>query len=70
MEIKLTRRQKTLIRKAVESGQFRNTEEIIAEALSLWEQRERAGNHALTARYTRWLLAQKGTVDPKIDLEF
>lgn len=41
MEVYLTPDQEAFIRRAVESGRFHRAEEAVAEALSLWEERER-----------------------------
>jgi putative addiction module CopG family antidote len=49
MEVHLTPDQEAFIRLAVESGRFRRSEEAVAEALSLWEARERARGEILDA---------------------
>jgi putative addiction module CopG family antidote len=41
MDVRLTPDQEAFIRQAVESGRFGSAEEAVAEALSLWEERER-----------------------------
>jgi putative addiction module CopG family antidote len=41
MNVELTSDQRAFVRKAIESGRFRRAEEAVAEALALWEQRER-----------------------------
>ena len=41
MEVRLTPDQETFIRQAVETGRFHHEEEVVQEALSLWEERER-----------------------------
>ena len=41
MEIQLTADQKAFIKHAIESGLFHREEEVVEEALSLWEERER-----------------------------
>jgi putative addiction module CopG family antidote len=42
MEVHLTPDQESFARQAVAAGRFRNEEEAVREALSLWEERERA----------------------------
>ena len=41
MNVELTPDQRAFVQKAIESGRFTREEEAIAEALALWEQRER-----------------------------
>jgi Arc/MetJ-type ribon-helix-helix transcriptional regulator len=41
MEVQLTSDQKAFARRAVESGRIRSEEEVVKEALTLWEDRER-----------------------------
>jgi Arc/MetJ-type ribon-helix-helix transcriptional regulator len=41
MEVQLTPDQKAFVRQAIESGRLGREEDAIAEALSLWEERER-----------------------------
>jgi putative addiction module CopG family antidote len=41
MEVHLTPDQVAFIRQAIESGRFRDPEDAVQEALSLWEGRER-----------------------------
>jgi antitoxin ParD1/3/4 len=41
MEVRLTPDQEAFVRQAVEAGRFRSEADAIAEALSLWEERER-----------------------------
>ncbi len=41
MDIHLTPDQEAFIRQAIEAGRFRNAEDAVQEALSLWEERER-----------------------------
>lgn len=41
MNVQLTPAQQALIEKAIESGRITREEEAIAEALALWEHRER-----------------------------
>jgi Arc/MetJ-type ribon-helix-helix transcriptional regulator len=48
MEVHLTPDQKAFVRQAVESGRLRREEDAIQEALSLWEERERARAEILT----------------------
>jgi putative addiction module CopG family antidote len=49
MEVHLTPDQKAFIRQAIESGRLNREEEAVQEALSLWEQRERARAEILAA---------------------
>ena len=49
MEVHLTPDQQAFVRQAVESGRLRRAEDAIREALSLWEERERARAEILTA---------------------
>jgi len=49
MEVLLTRDQEAFIRRAVETGRFMRPEDAVQEALSLWEERERARAEILAA---------------------
>ncbi len=49
MEVQLTPDQEAFIRQAIESGRLQREEEAIKEALSLWEERERARAEILAA---------------------
>jgi len=49
MEVELTPDQKAFARQAVESGRLHHEEDVIREALSLWEERERARAEILAA---------------------
>ncbi len=49
MEVNLTPDQRAFVRSAIESGRFRREEDAIEEALSLWEERERARAEILAA---------------------
>jgi Arc/MetJ-type ribon-helix-helix transcriptional regulator len=42
MEVHLTPDQQALVRQAIESGRLHGEEDAVQEALSLWEERERA----------------------------
>jgi len=42
MEVQLTPDQKAFVRQAIESGRISREEDAVKEALSLWEERERA----------------------------
>lgn len=42
MEVHLTDDQKAFVRQAIESGRYSREEDALQEALSLWEERERA----------------------------
>jgi putative addiction module CopG family antidote len=41
MNVELTADQRAFVQKAIESGRFSREEEAVAEALALWEERER-----------------------------
>ncbi|HWD98203.1 MAG TPA: hypothetical protein VG345_04180, partial [Bryobacteraceae bacterium] len=41
MEVQLTSDQKAFARRAMETGRLHNEEEVVQEALALWEERER-----------------------------
>jgi len=41
MEVQLTDDQRAFVRQAIERGRYRGEEEAIADALALWEERER-----------------------------
>jgi putative addiction module CopG family antidote len=49
MEVRLTPDQEAFVRQAIESGRFHRAEEAVAEALSLWEDRERKRAEILAA---------------------
>jgi Arc/MetJ-type ribon-helix-helix transcriptional regulator len=49
MEVVLTRDQEAFVRMGIESGRFIRPEDAIREALSLWEERERARVEILAA---------------------
>ena len=49
MEVRLTPDQEAFVRQAIETGRFRQAEDAIQEALSLWEQRERRRAEILAA---------------------
>ena len=49
MKVTLTPDQKAFIRQAIQSGRFRREEDAVEEALSLWEERERARAEILAA---------------------
>jgi Arc/MetJ-type ribon-helix-helix transcriptional regulator len=40
MEVRLSPDQELFIRLAIESGRFRDPQDAVPEALSLWEERE------------------------------
>ena len=42
MEVHLTPDQEAFIRRAVESGRYRTTEDAVREAMARWEENERA----------------------------
>jgi putative addiction module CopG family antidote len=41
MEVRLTPDQQAFVRHGIESGQFQSEADAVADALSLWEERER-----------------------------
>jgi putative addiction module CopG family antidote len=41
MDVRLSPDQEAFVRQAIEAGRFREPEEAVREALSLWEERER-----------------------------
>ena len=41
MNVELTPGQRALVTRAIESGRFSREEEVVQEALALWEARER-----------------------------
>ena len=49
MEVRLTPDQEAFVRQAIESGRLHRPEEAVAEALSLWEERERTRAEILSA---------------------
>ena len=49
MEVQLTPDQKAFVRQAIESGRLHREEDAVQEALSLWEERERARAEILAA---------------------
>jgi len=49
MDVRLTPDQEAFIRQAIETGRFRRPEDAVEEALSLWEERERARTEILAA---------------------
>jgi putative addiction module CopG family antidote len=49
MNVQLTPDQQAFARQAIESGRFQDEEDAVREALSLWEDRERARAEVLAA---------------------
>jgi len=49
MEVRLTPDQEAFVRQGIASGRFHSEAEAVAEALSLWEERERARAEILAA---------------------
>lgn len=49
MEVQLTPDQKAFARRAIEGGRLRREEDAVAEALALWEERERRRLEILVA---------------------
>lgn len=40
MEVQFTRDQEAIVRQAIESGRYASKEEVLREALLLWEKQE------------------------------
>jgi len=49
MEVRLTPDQEAFVRQGIASGRFHSEADAVAEALSLWEERERARAEILAA---------------------
>ena len=49
MEVQLTNDQQTFVRQAIERGRYTGEEDAIADALALWEERERRRVEILVA---------------------
>jgi Arc/MetJ-type ribon-helix-helix transcriptional regulator len=49
MEVRLTPDQEAFVRHAIEDGRFHRPEDAVAEALALWEERERTRAEVLAA---------------------
>ena len=49
MEVVLTPDQKAFVLQAIKTGRYRREEDAVQEALSLWEERERARAEILAA---------------------
>jgi Arc/MetJ-type ribon-helix-helix transcriptional regulator len=49
MEVRLSPAQRALARKAIEKGRFRREEDVVKEALSIWEDLERTRANILAA---------------------
>ena len=49
MEVELTDDQQTFVRQAIERGRYTGEEDAIADALALWEERERRRVEILVA---------------------
>ena len=49
MNVELTPDQRAFMRQAIESGRFDREEEVVQQALSLWEERERMRAEVLAA---------------------
>jgi Arc/MetJ-type ribon-helix-helix transcriptional regulator len=49
MQIELTSEQQEFIRRAIETGRVKRTEEAVQQALELWVERERTREEILTA---------------------
>jgi Arc/MetJ-type ribon-helix-helix transcriptional regulator len=49
MDVRLTPDQEAFVRQGIESGRFDRAEDAVAEALSLWEERERTRAEILCA---------------------
>jgi len=49
MEVRLTPDQEAFVRQGIEAGRFQSEADAVAEALSLWEERERTRAEILAA---------------------
>jgi putative addiction module CopG family antidote len=49
MEVHLTPDQEAFVRQGIAAGRYQNEEDAIAEALALWEERERRRTEILSA---------------------
>jgi putative addiction module CopG family antidote len=49
MEVHLTEDQEAFVREAIASGRYQREEDVVREALSLWEERERQRADILAA---------------------
>ncbi len=49
MDVRLTPDQRAFVRQAIDSGRLQREEDAVKEALSLWEERERARAEILAA---------------------
>ncbi len=49
MEVRLTPDQEAFVRQGIEAGRYQNEADAIAEALALWEERERRRTEILAA---------------------
>lgn len=49
MEVRLTPDQEEFVRQAIDSGRLRRAEDVVEEALRLWEERERTRAEVLAA---------------------
>jgi Arc/MetJ-type ribon-helix-helix transcriptional regulator len=49
MDVRLTLDQEAFVRQGIEAGRFHSEADAVAEALSLWEERERARAEILAA---------------------
>ena len=49
MEVRLTPDQEAFVRQAIAAGRFQNESDAVAEALALWEERERTRAEILAA---------------------
>jgi putative addiction module CopG family antidote len=49
MDVQLTPDQRAFVRQGIETGRFQHEEDAVREALSLWEDRERARAELLAA---------------------
>ena len=49
MEVQLTDDQRAFVRQAIESGRYKQEEDVLRDALSMWEERERRRMEILAA---------------------
>jgi len=64
MEVRLTPDQEAFVRHAIETGRFDRPEDAVAEALSLWEERERTRAEILAAVDTAEAALSRGEGRP------
>jgi Arc/MetJ-type ribon-helix-helix transcriptional regulator len=64
MEVRLTPDQEAFVRQGIAAGRFQNEADAVAEAMALWEERERARKRfwPLSMRRTpRWIAGKESS---------